>query len=48
MTSTEYWQGYHSARKGQRLEQCPFKYEPASAREWKRGFAKYQSEARSN
>lgn len=45
MNSQEYWQGYHTARKGRfTLADCPYRFEPWAAKEWKRGFKAQVSE----
>ncbi|MFL1493899.1 hypothetical protein [Pseudomonas antarctica] len=45
MKSNEYWEGYHSYAKGLAAEECPYRFEPASAHEWRRGLAQAASEA---
>lgn len=45
MKSNEYWEGYHSYDKGLDSEDCPYRFEPASAKEWRRGFAQAASAA---
>lgn len=46
MTTNEFYEGYHSFKKGFKAEDCPYRFEPHSAKEWKRGFSKAQSEAK--
>lgn len=46
MNSNEYWEGYHSFNNRQKVEDCPYRFEPQSARDWKSGFAKAKSESK--
>lgn len=44
MNSNEYYEGYHSFKAGYKVEECPYRFEPQSAKEWKRGYSKAQVE----
>jgi hypothetical protein len=46
MKSTEFYEGYHSFKARMTIENCPYRFQPAAAKEWKRGFAKAQAEAK--
>lgn len=46
MNSNEFYEGYHSFKARMKLEDCPYRFNPSAAKEWKRGYSKAQSEAK--
>lgn len=46
MKSPEFYEGFHSFKARLTLESCPYRFNPSAAKEWKRGFAKAQAEAK--
>ncbi len=46
MNSTEFYEGFHSFKARLTLEDCPYRFQPGAAKEWRRGFAKAQAEAK--
>jgi len=46
MKSPEFYEGFHSFKARLTVEACPYRFNPSAAKEWKRGFAKAQSEVK--
>lgn len=47
MASNEYWEGYHSARKGiYTAEQAPYAKGSNQAKQWVRGFNQFNAESK--
>ena len=46
MNSPEFYEGFHSYKVHLTLDDCPYRFQPSAAREWKRGFIKAQAEAK--
>lgn len=38
MDGKEFWEGYHSYKNRKSIEDCPYRWQPGAAKEWKRGY----------